>query len=507
MKLNAFICAKLKKDEFESEKLINKFRFITAFLYSGVTVLFAVLRRIEGLEPFPAYGLIPSNIFLLFPIFIYFYLKKRKAVHDSFKYICVIFDMTIISVSIYVGCSYPHIDPPISYLSIWALFYTILIMLGAFRYSVRCAVFSGIYAGLCYLIVVILRVNALDLPYFAELGGSIIKVRFPLYNELLRLIIMALTGVITGIICKHRVKLFSSMVETQDSSSKVTFKIMKQTQDMAFRLKKSTSEINLSSKEIFATANNQAASIQEIEATINENTRIASDIADKTSTVASIAQKMENDVNNGFSILERNVSQLEEIRNRNDGVISGIIELGNKIQKIRDIIESIYAITDQTKVIAFNAALEAASAGEYGKRFSVVSSEVNRLADDIAAMTKEIRKQADDIHKSSSSLIISGKDSAGRITDGNKLIRELEDIFRDIRVRAEETADQVQTITVSAKKQQYSTEQINTAIADISKGLSNFINSTQTATSCAEKLSFMIQELGTILIMNSEAHS
>jgi methyl-accepting chemotaxis protein len=276
---------------------------------------------------------------------------------------------------------------------------------------------------------------------------------------------------------------------------------------MAKTIRKSTDEIFISSKDIFSTANNQAASVQEIESTIKENTNIAVEIAEKTSSVAAIASKMENDVIHGFSILERNVDQLGNIKTKNDGVITGIIALGNKIIKIRDIIKTINTITDQTKVIAFNAALEAASAGERGKRFAVVASEVNRLADDIASLTKQIREQVEEIQNSSSSLIISSEESADKIIEGNNLIKELEDIFRDIRSGAEITANQAQTITISTQMQQKSTEQINIAITDISRGLSNFIQSTRIATSSAEDLTDMIQKLDSKLVKESNNKS
>jgi methyl-accepting chemotaxis protein len=268
---------------------------------------------------------------------------------------------------------------------------------------------------------------------------------------------------------------------------------------MAKTIQQSTNEIFVSSKEIFTTSNNQAASVQEIESTIKENTLIAVDIAEKTGSVSTIASKMEEDVKAGFSVLEQNVIQMGDIKTKNDSVIAGIIALGNKITKIREIVRTINTITDQTKVIAFNAALEAASAGDKGKRFAVVASEVNRLAGDIEALTKQIRDQVEEIQNSSSSLIISSEESADKITEGNKLIKDLEDIFREIRSGAEITANQAGTITQSTQKQQKSSEQIGIAIVDISRGLSSFIHSTEVATASAEGLTRLIGELETIL--------
>jgi len=497
--LSNYILTKIKRDEFEGEKLINKFRFFIAFLFAAVVILFAILRYMEGLQPFPKYGFIPNAVFLLYSIIVYFYLKGKKTVQTSFKYICVFFDMTIISVSIYIGCGYPEIDPPIPYLSIWALFYGILILLGAFRYSVKCAFISGVFAGLCYLIVISLRAKSLDLPYFFDFDGHAVYFSFPLTNESFRILAMAVTGIITGIACKRHLILFSGLIETQIAVSKTAVKTMNDTNNTANTIRKSTEEIFHSTKDIFTTANNQASSVQEIESTMKENSKIAAEIAEKTSNVASISMQMDLDVVEGFAVLQHNVDQLDNIKNKNDAVMTDVVSLSNKISKIRDIIETINAITDQTKVIAFNAALEAASSGEYKKRFSVVSSEVDRLADDISALTKEIRKQADDIQKSSGALIVSSKDSAEKIKQGNHLIKELEDIFYDIRVAAEETSNQAQTITVSTQKQQKSTEQINIAVNDISKGLINFIDSTKSVSNSAEELSKIIKELETLL--------
>jgi methyl-accepting chemotaxis protein len=379
------------------------------------------------------------------------------------------------------------------------MFYLVLILTGCFRYNPSCAIFSGVYAAICYLIVIIANRNVIDLPYSFLLESETIDVRFPLYNETFRIMGMISAGVIASIASKRHLALMSSIIKTESSAAEAASKTVKQTKDIARTIKKSTDEIFLSSRDIFSTANNQAASIQEIESTINENTQIAVEIAAKTSSVAAIASKMENDVIHGFSVLERNVNQLEDIKHKNDSIISGIIALGNKITKIRDIIKTINTITDQTKVIAFNAALEAASAGEKGKRFAVVASEVNRLADDIASLTKQIREQAEEIQSSSSSLIISSEESADKITEGNNLIKELEDIFREVRSGAEITCNQAQTITVSTQKQQKSTEQINIAITDISKGLSNFLQSTRVATSSADDLSQLIEKLGALL--------
>ena len=225
----------------------------------------------------------------------------------------------------------------------------------------------------------------------------------------------------------------------------------------------------------------EIGSIERIESSIDENAHIVTDIAEKTSSVSTIASKMEEDVLRGFSVLEKNVKKMGDIKDKNSGIINGIISLGNKVNKIRDIVRVINTITDQTKVIAFNAALEAASAGETGKRFAVVAGEVNRLADDIAVLTRQIREQVEEIQSSSSTLIIYSEEGSDRISEGYKLIKDLEDIFREIKSGAEITSNQARIITVSTRQQLAYNEQIHTAVSGVSQEVRQLIGAAEAA--------------------------
>ncbi|MCL1813117.1 MAG: methyl-accepting chemotaxis protein [Treponema sp.] len=239
----------------------------------------------------------------------------------------------------------------------------------------------------------------------------------------------------------------------------------------------------------------ESGSIEKIETTIDENSRLIAGIAEKTNSVATIASKMEDDVLHGFTVLEKNVKKMEDIKEKNSGIINGIISLSNKVNKIRDIVRVINTITDQTKVIAFNAALEAASAGETGKRFAVVAGEVNRLADDIAVLTRQIREQVEEIQSSSSSLIVYSEEGSDRIAEGYKLIKDLEDIFKEIKSGAEITSNQAQTITVSTQQQLKSSEQIYSTVSEVYQRIKRFMGSAEKAASSVGTLSERTFEL------------
>jgi methyl-accepting chemotaxis protein len=490
---------RIRREERDGEVIINYFRIALALIYVVGMPVISFVQYMEGRGALPAQAYVGPGLFFLEAMILFFYLRERNLLPFWVKYVNVFADMIIISLTIFLCGTFPETLMPVSFLSIHALYYIMLIVLGAFRYNISCAIFSGFFAGALYAVVVILQGGIIDVPYTALVAEQEFPVRFPLYNETFRVLACIIAGIITGISCKRHQALLNTMIRVEADAADAASKTVVQTRGIAKTIQESTNEIFHSSKDIFTTANNQAASVEEIVSTMSETAQIAADIADKTGSVATIASRMEEDVNHGFSVLENNVNKMGDIKEKNDGVIAGIVALGNKISKIRDIVKTINTITDQTKVIAFNAALEAASAGDKGKRFAVVASEVNRLADDIANLTKQIREQVEEIQSSSSSLIISSEEGADKITEGYKLIKDLEDIFKEIRSGAEITSNQAQIITISTQKQQKSTEQINIAISDISNGLNSFIHSTEVATASAEGLTQIAKELEIVL--------
>jgi methyl-accepting chemotaxis protein len=306
--------------------------------------------------------------------------------------------------------------------------------------------------------------------------------------------IAVLGAIVFPVLHSYRKRVRRLEAQTQESTRGAS-DFRDKTMKLAAAVRESAGTISLSGQDNHISRDDQAGSMEKIERTINENARIAAEIVEKTGSVATIASKMEEDVLHGFAVLEKNVKKMEDIKEKNSGVINGIISLSNKVNKIRDIVRTINTITDQTKVIAFNAALEAASAGETGKRFAVVAGEVNRLADDIAVLTRQIREQVEEIQSSSSSLIVYSEEGSDRIAEGYKLIKDLEDIFKEIRSGAEITSNQAQTITVSTHQQLKSSEQIHTAIAEVSHGVKHFIGAAEAAAISAMTLTERTHEL------------
>ena len=147
-------------------------------------------------------------------------------------------------------------------------------------------------------------------------------------------------------------------------------------------------------------------------------TALSEDISRKITDVSSLALKTNGDVADGVDLIADNVAQLHKISEANMSTIDGIKSLGEKITNIWDIVTLINSVADQAKIIAFNAELEASSAGEAGKNFHIVATEIRRLADGIIDGTKEIKNKIAEIEKSSDTLILMSENGTSKISKG-----------------------------------------------------------------------------------------
>ena len=261
------------------------------------------------------------------------------------------------------------------------------------------------------------------------------------------------------------------------------------------RLIGETQELTSSSKENAETAQNQSSAVKEIVATMEDNTELSENISKKIKNVTSLANKTSEDVADGVEHLEQNVAQLGKIAEANQNTIEGIKALGEKIANIWDIVTLINTVADQAKIIAFNAELEASSAGEAGRNFHIVATEIRRLADGIIDGTKEIKESIAEIQKSSDSLILMSESGTERIKEGVENAKSLENRFSSIKNSSEITAESADEITTIISQQAIASEQILISLKQISSGVDKFKVATEDISVASEKLSLTAQEL------------
>ena len=186
-------------------------------------------------------------------------------------------------------------------------------------------------------------------------------------------------------------------------------KILKESQRISLDVIESSNELSVISRETAVTSLEQNSGIKELLSAMEETDSLSKNIAAKIGEVSIVAKKTTNNIEDGFDILKQNMQKLDEIKAANDITVEGIKKLTEKITGISDIARIINDIADQTNIIAFNAELEASSAGSVGDNFSLVANEIRRLTNNTIQSTEEIRKRIIEIQHSSDELLLSSQ--------------------------------------------------------------------------------------------------
>lgn len=243
-------------------------------------------------------------------------------------------------------------------------------------------------------------------------------------------------------------------------------------------INESTVALAAIANETGSTSNEQYSTSNEILATMKGLNASLSEVETKADEVLKVAKTTAEQVDGNFETLRQNSEMMKDIKASNGETINGIQSLSNKISNIQDIVNLITTVTAQTKIIAFNAELEANGINAEGADFQNVATDIRALADSTINLTNEIQDSIHDINKSNDNLIKTGKDFIQRINEGSMISEELEQNFYNIQKAASETADEAQDIQQSVPEQSLSFRQIEGALQDINSRLNDLNDST-----------------------------
>ena len=275
--------------------------------------------------------------------------------------------------------------------------------------------------------------------------------------------------------------------------------LMTKIQETTSLLRESARKLNEAVQSNVSTSNQQAASVKEVVATMEDSDKLTKNVGGQIQAVAEMSNTTRENVEEGFSIIHSNLEKMEEVKSANNKTITGVRSLNDEISGIWEIVKMINNIAGQIKMIAFNAELEASSAGEAGKNFEIVANEIRRLADGTVSSTTQIRQKIQAIQASSENLILSSEEGTDKIMEGWELSSNVESVFSKILDSSEETANSARDITDSVEQQISAIEQILMTLKQISSGVNSFVGSTNATAETTENLENSIDELKTLI--------
>ncbi len=248
-----------------------------------------------------------------------------------------------------------------------------------------------------------------------------------------------------------------------------------------------------------AAVEEMSSSVAEITSTMEELSASSTQIADHSQSVVDVAELTLNNSRKGVDAMRQLQQRMGDIQADSRQSLEEIMDLGTKSKEISKVMDLINTLADQTKLIAFNAALEASSAGDSGKRFSVVAGEIRRLADSVTDSTREIEQRIQEIQDSISRLVITSEKGAASIQAGMHDSSSTADSLNALLDAAGRTTSAAQQISLSTKQQKTASSQVVVALRDIASASSNNAQSVRHITDISEEMIAMSQRLNELV--------
>ncbi|MBN8704420.1 MAG: methyl-accepting chemotaxis protein [Bacteroidetes bacterium] len=256
-----------------------------------------------------------------------------------------------------------------------------------------------------------------------------------------------------------------------------------------------TEDINGTLSKFSESASTLSAAVAQTTSAMEEMAASSRNISATTGSVVAIARQSQTRALDGLEEFKAFLKKMEEIRAKNDNRSHDIVSLGKKAARITEIMTIINHINEQTKLIAFNAALEASGAGEAGKRFSVVANEIRRLAENVQESTEEIKMMISEIQQSTGELMKGTAEANSSIQTGVNQVKEIVNSMNLFVDEAKNTTESAQQISYSTQQQLSAAEEIVTTLHDISLTASQFAEMSTDLANTAERLNSMSVQL------------
>jgi methyl-accepting chemotaxis protein len=272
--------------------------------------------------------------------------------------------------------------------------------------------------------------------------------------------------------------------------------------DVAGRTRLATGNLNTSAAEILASTQQQAAgtgeqaaAIQQTTATMEEVTQSGVQISERARQVASSAEAASAASQAGLQAVENTTRNMESIREQAEAVAENVVALSEKTQAIGEIISTVNDLAEQSHLLALNAAIEAAAAGEHGRSFSVIASEVKHLADQSREATVQVRAILGEIQKGINSSVMSTEEAVKRVDSGKQQADVADRTIREMTDAIRQSVQAFQQIVAGANQQQVGFSQVMQAVRDIGQASLQTATSTRQLEKAAVNLSALGQEL------------
>ncbi len=225
-----------------------------------------------------------------------------------------------------------------------------------------------------------------------------------------------------------------------------------------------TAEISASTGELANAAQHQSTQAQGASEAVEEMVKTIIDNSKNATMTAEVAQNNGQVAREGGVVMKQTVAKIGQIAEVVSSSAETVERLGVSSEKISYIVGTISKIADQTNLLALNAAIEAARAGEQGRGFAVVADEVRRLAERTTKATKEIRQMTKEIQTQTAEAVTAMQKGNREVKDGLILADKAGQALEEIMAGTDKTVDLITQIAVASEQQSTNSEMISKSV-------------------------------------------
>ncbi|SNB46824.1 methyl-accepting chemotaxis protein [Geobacter sp. DSM 9736] len=285
---------------------------------------------------------------------------------------------------------------------------------------------------------------------------------------------------------------FASMVQSLRSLISNVIETSQQVASSANQLQGTSTQLAVGAEEVVAQAGTVATASEEMAATAGE-------IAENCTRAAASSRQAEESANTGSTVIRAAIDGMERIAGQVKGAAGTVESLGARSEQIGAIIGTIEDIADQTNLLALNAAIEAARAGEQGRGFAVVADEVRALAERTTKATREIGEMIKSIQQETKLAVTAIDEGVREVARGSEDAAKSGQALREILQKIEEVSTQVSQIATAAEQQTATTHEITSNIHQINEVVQQSATGAQQSSGAAGELARCAGELQTMV--------